>query len=106
MKPHDLMPKPTLATVAAINGNFLLAAGTGPLAWACWPDNPQSWPLALLSGLLGLLALTALGRALALIVRIHRHQRQIAAMLASAAAPNAANLASAEALRRARMTDD
>lgn len=101
----SLLPPP-LRVVARINGNFLLAAGAGVLAWACWPSGPGSWQAALISGFLAVLAATALARALALIVKIYSRERELAALLASGRAQHPADLADAIDLRRAGMTDD
>lgn len=106
MHPHRMLLKPPLSAVLSINGKFLLAALTGFIAWACWPSSPQGWPLAILGVAMGITSLGALIQACVLIFKVHRREREIAAMLASGRPPQGADIVRGRALRRARMTDD
>lgn len=106
MRSHRSLLQPPLGAVLRINGLFLVSAGTGFLAWACWPTSPGWWQAAVISAVLGMLSLTALIQACVLIFKVYSRQREIAAVLASARAQHSADLVRGRALRRARMTDD
>ena len=106
MREHRSLLRPPASAVLAVNGRFLAAALTGVIGWFSWPSNPQWWPLAIISGVMGIAAIRFLIQAVILIFKIYSREREIAAMLAHGRAQQQANLANAQTLRQARMTDD
>lgn len=105
MHEHRSLLKPPLAAVVGVNLRFLLAFGTGFLAWACWPASPGWWQAAVISVVLGMLSLAALLQACGLILKVYRRERELAAMLRRGRPPHGADLVRRRALHKARMTD-
>ena len=106
MHEHRSLLKPPFGTVVSINVNLLVAAGTGFLAWACWPTSAGWWQAAVISVVLGMLSLAALIHAFGLIFKVHRRERELAAMLRRGRPQQGADFVRPRALRKARMTDD
>ena len=106
MHEHRSLLKPPFGTVVSINVNLLVAFCCGFLAWACWPSSPGWWQAAVISVVLGMLSLAALIQALGLIIKVHRRQRELAAMLRRGRPQQGADFVRPRALRKARMTDD
>lgn len=101
MKPFQ----PSAGIIAGINFKLLGASMTGVLAYALWPNTTFHWPLGLISILLAFASFSLFIEALKAAAKLYLREKTIAAYMAQGARPKTAEMASAEALRKAGMMD-
>ena len=96
---------PTAGAILRINGWLLYATLVGAFAWWLWPTRAEDWGYGMTSIILGLAAISGVIEAIKTAVKLTARDKAIARYMAQGNKPKTAEMASADALRNAGMTD-